>query len=169
MTRRCSTTCCVIMALRSDLLALTAEIVDINSASFDEATLVAWLGDRLDQAGWLSVDRVGDNLVARTKLGRASRIILAGHTDTVPANNNSGARLDGDRLFGLGATDMKGGLGVMLALARSQREPSSDVTYVFYAREEVASEHNGLRELFAQRPDLLAGDVAVLGDRKSVV
>jgi succinyl-diaminopimelate desuccinylase len=62
---------------------------------------------------------------------------------------------------------MKGGLAVMLALAEAVSEPVCDVTYVFYAREEVALEHNGLRELFAQRPELLVGDVAILGEPTS--
>src|SRR3546814_19797932 len=59
---------------------------------------------------------------------------------------------------------MKGGLAVMLALAESVPEPAIDVTYVFYATEEVASEHNGLGHLARDRPDLLAGDVAILGE-----
>ena len=44
------------------------------------------------------------------------------------------------------------------------REPAVDVTYVFYEAEEVAAEHNGLRRLFAERPDLMQGDVALLGE-----
>ena len=68
------------------------------------------------------------------------RLVLAGHTDTVPANGNERARIDGDRLRGLGSADMKGGLAVMLELARTVDEPAVDVTYVFYAGEEVAAE-----------------------------
>src|SRR3546814_7432038 len=59
---------------------------------------------------------------------------------------------------------MKGGLAVMLALAESGPEPAIDMTYVFYSTEEVASEHNGLGHLARDRPDLLAGDVAILGE-----
>jgi succinyl-diaminopimelate desuccinylase len=90
--------------------------------------------------------------------------VLAGHTDTVPVNGNGDARIDGDVLWGLGSTDMKGGLAVMLELARTVDEPAVDVTYVFYVAEEVAAEHNGLKHLFATRPELLAGDVALLGE-----
>src|SRR3546814_3086849 len=85
---------------------------------------------------------------------RSRRIVLAGHTDTVPPNGNEVARIEGDVLWGLGASDMKGGLAVMLALAESVPEPAIDVTYVFYATEEVASEHNGLGHLARDRPDL---------------
>ncbi|MEO2171309.1 MAG: succinyl-diaminopimelate desuccinylase [Acidimicrobiales bacterium] len=147
----------------TDLLALTAELVDIPSVSFDEAAIVAHLEAELRAIPGLAVDRIGDNLVARTDLGRGHRLILAGHTDTVPGDT-SGSRLDGDVLWGLGTTDMKGGLAVMLELARVVREPAVDVTWVFYAREEVAMVHNGLRELFAEAPELLAGDVAILGE-----
>ena len=147
----------------TDLLALTAELVDIPSVSFDEAAIVAHLEAELRAIPGLAVDRIGDNLVARTNLGRGHRLILAGHTDTVPGDT-SGSRLDGDVLWGLGTTDMKGGLAVMLELARVVREPAVDVTWVFYAREEVAMVHNGLRELFAEAPELLAGDVAILGE-----
>ena len=78
--------------------------------------------------------------------------MLAGHTDTVPANGNAAARIEGDTLWGLGAADMKGGLAVMLELAAAIPEPAVDVTYVFYAGEEVAAEHNGLGHLFAIAP-----------------
>ena len=147
----------------TDLLALTAELVDIPSVSFDEADLVAYLEAELRAVPGLGVDRIGDNLVARTDLGRDHRLILAGHTDTVPGDT-TGSRLDGDTLWGLGAADMKGGLAVMLELARTVSEPAIDVTWVLYAREEVAIAHNGLRELFAEAPDLLDGDVAILGE-----
>jgi len=149
--------------IKGDLFALTAELVDVASESRAEGPLVDLLEQEL-QLAHLTVDRVGDNLVARTTLGRSRRLILGGHTDTVPAAGNSAAVIDGDRLYGVGSTDMKGGLAVMLELARTVIEPAIDITYVFYAREEIAIVHNGLREIEAQRPDLLEGDVALLGE-----
>jgi succinyl-diaminopimelate desuccinylase len=59
---------------------------------------------------------------------------------------------------------MKGGLAVMVELALGVPEPAVDVTYVFYAREEIAAKESGLEELFVERPDLLVGDVAILGE-----
>ncbi len=155
------------MAPAPDLLARAAELVDIGSESGQEADLVAHLEGLLGEVAGLELIRVGDNLVARTHRGLAQRLVLAGHTDTVPANGNAGARIDGDTLHGLGAADMKGGLAVMVELARTGSAPAVDLTYVFYAREEVASERSGLRELIAARPDLLVGDAALLGEPTS--
>ena len=147
-----------------DLLALAAALVDVPSESYAEGLLSDLIEADLRRAGHLSVDRVGDNVVARTQMGSGRRMVLAGHTDTVPANNNAGARVEGDVLWGLGATDMKGGIAVMLTLARTVEEPAADVTYVFYAREEVDAADSGLLELAAARPDLLNADVALLGE-----
>jgi succinyl-diaminopimelate desuccinylase len=147
-----------------DLLELTRDLVAVPSESHHEAELVDWLERELDAVPGLEVVRVGDNLVARTHLDRPTRVLLVGHTDTVPANGNAVPRLDGDTLWGLGATDMKAGLAVMLHLARTVTEPAVDVSYVFYAGEEVAAVHNGLSHLFRDRPDLLVGDVALLGE-----
>ena len=147
-----------------DLFALTAALVDIASESFHEQEIAAVIESELRACPHLVVDRIGDNLIARTQLGRSRRLVLGGHTDTVPANENAGARIEGDRMWGVGTTDMKGGVATMLELARTVTEPAVDVTYVFYAREEVAVRHNGLREIELERPDLLDGDVALLGE-----
>jgi succinyl-diaminopimelate desuccinylase len=147
-----------------DLLALTASLVAIPSVSHAEGALTDHLEGQLRVLSHLEVERVGANLVARTQLGRATRVILAGHTDTVPVNGNAEPRIEADVLWGLGAADMKGGLAVMLSLAREVLAPAVDVTLVFYAGEEVAAEHNGLGHLLRDRPDLLEGDVAILGE-----
>ncbi|MDH3684142.1 MAG: succinyl-diaminopimelate desuccinylase [Acidimicrobiia bacterium] len=151
----------------TDLLALTAELVDRPSVSFEEGPFVDWLEAELRRLPHLTVTRIGDNLVARTDLGRSQRLVLAGHTDTVPVSGNGEARIDGDVLWGLGSADMKGGLAVFLDLARTVPEPEHDLTFVFYAREEVAHEHSGLAEILAVQPELLAGDCALLGEPTS--
>lgn len=147
-----------------DLLRACAALVDVPSVSHGEGALADFVEASLRAVPGLVVDRVGDNVVARTSLGRSSRVVLAGHLDTVPPNGNERARVEGDVLWGLGAADMKGGLAVFLELARSVAEPAVDVTYVFYVCEEVAREHNGLLQVAAARPELLAGDAAVLGE-----
>jgi succinyl-diaminopimelate desuccinylase len=147
-----------------DLLRFTADLVAVPSESFAEGPLTDLVEADLRATGHLEVTRVGDNVVARTQLGRPTRVVLAGHTDTVPVNGNGTPRIDGDVLWGLGAADMKSGLAVMWELAHRHRAPAVDVTYVFYAREEVAAAHSGLGELFELRPDLLEADVAFLGE-----
>lgn len=147
-----------------DLLALTAELVDIPSVSLDEARLADHVEHRLRAQPHLEVHRVDDNVVARTMAGRPSRLVVAGHLDTVPPDGNATARVEGDVVWGLGAADMKGGLAVMLALAETTPEPAADVTWVFYTGEEVAAEHNGLARLFETHRHLVVGDAAVLGE-----
>lgn len=144
-----------------DLLALTAELIEIPSVSLDEAAMADRVQAHCTAAGGLDVTRVGDNVVARTHGGHPQRLLLAGHLDTVPPNGNERAFLEGDRVAGLGAADMKGGVAVMMALAAAAR-PAVDVTWVWYVAEEIAREHSGLLAMESARPDLLEADAAVL-------
>ena len=79
----------------------------------------------------------------------AQRLVLAGHLDTVPPGGNETPRVEGDTVWGVGASDMKGGLAVMLELAATVREPAVDVTWCFYAREEVDRDRSGLARAVA--------------------
>jgi succinyl-diaminopimelate desuccinylase len=152
-------------ATAEDLLALTASLVAVPSPSHAEGPLADLVEAALRASPWLATDRVGDNVVARTQLGRARRVVVAGHLDTVPATAENGQpRREGDNLSGVGAADMKGGLAVLLNLARTVEAPVVDVTWCFYACEEVEQLYNGVRHLFEVRPDLLAADAAVLAE-----
>jgi len=148
----------------TDLLAFTAAQVAIPSVSHHERAVTDHLQSLLAPVPWLDLTRLGETLVARTQLGRRQRLVLAGHTDTVPPNGNETARVEGDVCWGLGSADMKAGVAVLAELARTVAEPAVDVTYVFYECEEVDSRFNGLERLFAERPDLMAGDAAVLAE-----
>ncbi len=139
-------------------------MVDIPSVSRHERAITDHLERMLRGVPWLETTRVGDNLVARTRLGRRLRLLLAGHTDTVPPNGNEGARVAGDQLWGIGACDMKGGVAVLAELARTVRSPSVDVTYVFYECEEIQAAFNGVERLFRETPDLLRTDAALLAE-----
>ena len=146
----------------SDLLAATAELVAVPSLSTEEGLIADHVERLLRRQAWLDVVRVGDNVVARTDLGLPDRVVLAGHLDTVPPNGNAVPKIDGTTLWGLGSTDMKGGLAVMLDLAGTLGRPNCDVTYVFYVAEEIAREHNGLLALASAEPGLIDASAAIV-------
>ncbi|WNI17555.1 succinyl-diaminopimelate desuccinylase [Actinacidiphila sp. ITFR-21] len=149
--------------LGMDAARLTARLVDVPSVSRDERALADLIEEALRAVPGLRVDRDGDAVVARTALGRAERVVLAGHIDTVPVADNVPSRLDGaGLLWGCGTSDMKAGVAVQLRLAATLTAPNRDLTYVFYDAEEIAAEFNGLKRLVERHPDWLAGDFAVL-------
>lgn len=145
-----------------DLVDLLAAIVDIESVSGNERALADAVEDALGGHPHLELTRDGDAVVARTNLGRGSRVVVAGHLDTVPVADNLPSWREGDLLFGRGTCDMKGGVAVALAAAVRLPEPRHDVTWIFYDHEEVEAAKNGLGRLARNRPDLLAGDFALL-------
>ncbi|GEL95699.1 succinyl-diaminopimelate desuccinylase [Cellulomonas composti] len=150
--------------LDADLVTLTRAVCDIPSVSGDERELADAVESALRRQPHLEVLRDGDAVVARTNLGRESRVVVAGHLDTVPIADNLPTRLVGDELWGRGTVDMLGGVAVALALAARVPAPTRDVTWVFYDHEEVEAELNGLGRLVRHHPDWLACDFAVLGE-----
>lgn len=148
--------------LAADIVDLTAALVDVPSQSHNERQLADAVESALLALPHLKVTRLGDNVIARTELNRDQRVVIAGHLDTVPAADNLPSRLVDDRLYGLGACDMKGGVAVALALAAGAIDPVHDVTFAFYSGEEVEDSHNGLGHVLAKRPELLAADFAIL-------
>ncbi len=153
--------------LSGDVVELVRALCDVPSVSGDERALADAVEAALAPLPHLEVLRDGDAVVARTHLGRAERVVVAGHLDTVPVAGNLPSRLvtapDGTvELWGRGSVDMKGGLGVQLALAARTTAPTRDVTWVFYDHEEVEAARNGLGRLVRDHPDRLACDFAVL-------
>ena len=160
----------------ADIVALTTDLVNIPSVSGNETALANAIFVELSKCDWLEVHRFKNSVVAKTNLGKASRVIVAGHIDTVPVADNEAAVFvssgqglpsDGtvvpdDVVFGLGSCDMKGGVAVALRAAVSIQNPQFDVTYIFYECEEVDSERNGLTLIAAEHPEWLAADIAVL-------
>lgn len=141
---------------------LVCALVDIPSESFAEQLLADSVESALLTVPHLTVERFGHTIVARTDLGKPKRVVIGGHLDTVPEHSNLPHSIKDGKIFGLGACDMKGGVGVSLRLAHDLADPSFDVTYLYYDCEEVASEHNGLAKLVDSHPDRLAGDFAIL-------
>ena len=154
--------------IHQDVASLAADLMDIESVSGNERALADAVEQALARLGHLEVTRNGDAIVARTSLGRRERIILAGHLDTVPLPTTPGSRgtvpsvWDGEVLYGRGATDMKGGVAVQLALAANLLEPSKDLTIIFYDHEEVAASKSGLGRLVRENRELLNADFGIL-------
>ena len=151
-----------VLDLTQDPVELTAALVDVESVSGAEAPLADLVEQALRALPHLEVVRDGNNVVARTSLGRDRRVLLAGHLDTVPTADNLPSRRDGDRLYGCGTSDMKAGDAVLLHLAATLPEPAYDLTFVLYDNEEVEADRNGLKRLVETRRDLLDADLAVL-------
>ena len=149
------------LAVPVELLAKA--LVDIPSVSGNEDRIADAVEAALAPLAHLEVTRLGNAIVARTHLGRPERVVIAGHLDTVPIKGNvpSEWSADGD-LVGRGAVDMKAGVAVQLSLAAALTAPTRDITWVFYDQEEVEADRNGLGRIARERPDLVAGDFAVL-------
>lgn len=154
--------------LTTDVARLTGRLIDFDSVSGNEVLLADAIGRALRPLSHLEVVRDGDCVMARTRLGRAERVILAGHIDTVPLPASAASRgtvpssWEGDVLFGRGATDMKGGVAVQLALAAALTEPTRDITFIFYDHEEVEASLSGLGRVAVSHPQWLQADFAVL-------
>jgi succinyl-diaminopimelate desuccinylase len=150
--------------LTASTVELTRQLVDLESVSGNEGTIADVVEAALRPLTHLEVIRDGDAVVARTQLNRPRRAVIAGHLDTVQVNGNLPSRLEDGVLWGRGTVDMKGGCAVMLTLAAALTEPVVDVTWVWYDNEEVEASRNGLGRIAATRPELLAGDFAILGE-----
>ncbi|MEU4618921.1 succinyl-diaminopimelate desuccinylase [Actinoplanes sp. NPDC023801] len=145
-----------------DPVVLTRALVDIESVSRDEKAIADCVEEVLLKAGHLNVRRLGNTVMARTRLGHEQRVILAGHLDTVPVNGNLPSTVVDDLIYGCGTADMKSGVALALHLAVTLPDPRYDVTYLFYEAEEIESEYNGLNLVAESHPKWLRADLAVL-------
>ena len=148
---------------------VTRQLCDVESVSGNEQAVTDAIWQTLEGHDHLVLFRDGDAIVARTELGRENRVVIAGHVDTVPLNDNLPTRYETDDdgvewLWGRGTVDMKAGSAVHLRLAVELTDPVVDVTWVWYDHEEVSDSLNGLGRLARLHPHLLAGDFAILGE-----
>jgi succinyl-diaminopimelate desuccinylase len=151
--------------LHGDPIALTAALVDIPSESRHEQRIADEVEAALrTQTQGFEIIRNGDAVLARTTLGRPSRVLLAGHLDTVPIADNLPSRLLDGQLHGCGTSDMKSGDAVFLHLAATIPDPAHDITLVMYDCEEIEAAANGLGRIERELPDWLQADVAILGE-----
>jgi succinyl-diaminopimelate desuccinylase len=163
------------MALHENLglVELTMAICDIESVSGNESELADQVELLLSSAPHLKIIRDGNAVIAKTELGLKSRVIIAGHLDTVPVTNNLPTQLHHfereQTIIGRGTVDMKGGVAVMLKLALEVTNPVNDITWIFYDNEEVAADLNGLGRIQRNHPELMQGDFAVLCEPTSAL
>ena len=124
-------------ALAERLAARALELIDIPSESRHETRLAAHVG------GLVGADDLGDDCLL---VRRGAPVLLAGHLDTVPAQDNLPGRIDAERVHGLGASDMKGALAVMIELALA----GAPFDCLFFGREELPAAHSALAPLLAR-------------------
>ncbi len=149
----------------------TLQLVDIASESGAERDIAAHVLGVLRDGGVPARD-AGDTCVTAGAQRRGERpfVLLVGHLDTVPAQGNRPGRIDGEQVVGLGASDMKGGVAVLLALALAGADETAgdgdarsvDVGYVLFGREELPAAHSALTPLLAREPGLCSADLAIV-------
>lgn len=122
------------------------ELINIPSVIGNEDEITTAIEFRL--AGTHPVKRLGNALVVGEPTGKPI-VVLYGHTDTVPEQDNGTAHVEDDRIHGLGASDMKAGLAVMVHLLEDAavRDGPYDVVGVFYDKEEGPAADNGLEDV----------------------
>ena len=141
-----------------DLARRTLELVDIPSESRNEAEIAAYVRAAVSLPTLFASD---DVLFVGRRRG-LPLVVLAGHLDTVPAQDNLPGHLADGVVHGLGASDMKGGLAVMIELARTLRETALDVAYLFFVREELAAGESALPAFFSACPDVHEAALVVM-------
>lgn len=155
--------------LLGDPIVLTQRLVDIPSPSGQEKQIADEIEDALRNLNLPGVEvfRFNNNVLARTNRGLASRVMLAGHIDTVPIADNLPSRVEDGIMYGCGTVDMKSGLAVYLhtfATLATSTELKHDLTLIAYECEEVADHLNGLGHIRDEHPEWLAADLALLGE-----
>jgi succinyl-diaminopimelate desuccinylase len=162
-----------VLNLEQDVVELTRQICDIESVSGNETELADAIEQALRAYPHLEIIRDADAIIARTNLGRLSRVVIAGHIDTVPLASNLPVEdriIDGQAsLWGRGTVDMKAGVAVQLKLAATVTEPTVDLTFIYYDHEEVDASLNGLGRISRNHPDLLSADFAILCEPTSAL
>jgi succinyl-diaminopimelate desuccinylase len=149
------------------LAETTLALVDIPSESRSEAAAAAWVEAAVPESRLRLSHRDAETLFYATdRRSDAPLVVLAGHLDTVPAQGNLPGRVDGGAVHGLGASDMKGGLAVMVELGRWLAEDSPvlalDLGLLFFPREELPQEESALPAFFADYPAVHEADLVVL-------
>lgn len=146
----------------TDLADLALELVNIPSVSRQEQDVTAWIAGWLEErAPHLEVRYRQEDAIVFGEPGEPS-VVLAGHSDTVPAQDNIPGRIEDGWVHGLGSSDMKGSLAVMLALAAERRRDRIRPLYVIFGREEVSVSESVLAQLFQRCPQIRRAGLALM-------
>src|SRR6266576_6821832 len=124
----------------------TLDLVNIPSESGNEAQVHRYLEGSVPlQTAFAD----GETLLYAKRSGKPL-VLLAGHTDTVPSQDNLPGRIEDGAVVGLGASDMKGGLAVMIELAHwaATADLAYDLALLFFPREELGPDENPLPGIF---------------------
>jgi succinyl-diaminopimelate desuccinylase len=147
-----------------DLARRTLELVDIPSPSRAEAALLDHVAAVVPLPLAYGTDEA--LLFATERTEGAPLVLLAGHLDTVPAQGNLPGAIEDGWVVGLGSSDMKGGLAVMVELARwaaAEQPPlACDLAFLFFVREELPADESALPRVFAEAPLVLESDLVVV-------
>jgi succinyl-diaminopimelate desuccinylase len=130
----------------------TLDLVNIASESRNEAEVYRYIDVEVPLHTAFSD---GESLLYAKREGKPL-VLLAGHTDTVPAQGNLPGRIEDGAVVGLGASDMKGGLAVMIELGRwaAETDLAYDLGLLFFPREELGPTENPLPGVF-ERTELV--------------
>src|SRR5262249_35089376 len=150
-------------AAMSDLVETLLWLCRIPSPIGEEQALCDAVGARLERQPLAApIRRYKNSIVVPLVRGTGkAHVALAGHLDVVRTVHDAPPRVEGDKLYGAGAADMKSGLTLMLDLAERRERPNVDVTLVFYSREEGPFVENELGPVLAEDPDVKKADFAI--------
>ncbi len=145
----------------------TLALVDIPSVSRDEAQIAGYVEGAVPRASFAELFADGESfLYATDRAPERPFVVLAGHLDTVPPQDNVPGRIDDGWVLGLGASDMKGGLAVMLELAawldEARPKRAVDLGLLFFTREELPVGESPLPAAFAGSVALREADLAIV-------
>ncbi len=148
--------------MTADLATRTLDLVNIPSPSREEAALLAYVAREVSLPLTYATDEA---LLFATERSGRELVLLAGHLDTVPPQDNLPGRIEDGWVAGLGASDMKGGLAVMIELAEWAAGGAAlayDLACLFFVREELPGEESALPRVFAEAPLVLDSDLVVM-------
>ncbi len=152
-------------ALAERLARRTLELVDIPSESLHEERIRETVRGLVPESFALAFEGDEAFLWARERREDVPFLVLAGHYDTVPAQDNLPGRIAGGAVHGCGASDMKGGVAVALELVRELATLGPgpvDVGLLLFGREELPPEHDPLPAVFDACPLARDADLAIL-------